>query len=254
MENLVQRMNDILGPYPSPDEVRAAILLLADHVRRHDELVAAEWERDNSVDARAMPDDHMDALYQRIRVLRAGIAGVAPDEIGYDKEEDWGRMEELRKVTAQPDMADWGQFDAALEDRTANVYVGLDDYVPRAELDKANAAYRALSDTLTERNNAIADMDKRAHALEEKLEYAEYILGVMRDGKAFEHDEDAELGRAIRGLPIKDGRPWVRFSYERGAHPAYCIEWCSTAPYRRVTTKWYADYHDAISEYNERGD
>lgn len=36
---LSKRIDNILGPWPTPDRVREGILLLARHLQRHDELV-----------------------------------------------------------------------------------------------------------------------------------------------------------------------------------------------------------------------
>ena len=46
MTTLGQRIDNILGPWPTPDQVREAFLLLARHLQRHDELVSARvtWQ------------------------------------------------------------------------------------------------------------------------------------------------------------------------------------------------------------------
>jgi hypothetical protein len=39
---LSKRIDNILGPWPTPDQVREALLLLARHLQRHDERERAE--------------------------------------------------------------------------------------------------------------------------------------------------------------------------------------------------------------------
>jgi len=54
---LEQRIDNILGPWPTPDQVREAFLLLARHLQRHDELVTLQRDIDAyATDRRCNPD------------------------------------------------------------------------------------------------------------------------------------------------------------------------------------------------------
>jgi len=46
---LEQRIDNILGPWPTPDQTREAFLLLARHLQRHDELVTLQRDIDAEV-------------------------------------------------------------------------------------------------------------------------------------------------------------------------------------------------------------
>jgi len=181
MTDIVRRVEDILGPWPSPDEVRHAMLLLAEHVQRHDELVAAQWEYDGGVDARAMPDDRMDALCQRVRALREEIAGAA-EGINLADASGVG----IALLTPEEFLAREGGV------------------VPQAELDVANATIDSLQEQLdgawADANEHAEKANKRIKELEEKLRYAEYALGVMKDADDFDADANAADQRRMKML------------------------------------------------------
>ena len=46
---LEQRIDNILGPWPTPDQTREGMLLLAKHLQRHDELVTLQRDIDAEV-------------------------------------------------------------------------------------------------------------------------------------------------------------------------------------------------------------
>ena len=54
---LEQRIAAILGEWPTPDQTREGILLLARHLQRHDELVTLQRDIDAyAADRRCNPD------------------------------------------------------------------------------------------------------------------------------------------------------------------------------------------------------
>jgi hypothetical protein len=70
---LEQRIDNILGPWPTPDQVREALLLLAKHLQRHDELVALQRDIDACATDRLMPDDALDSFEAQRDALRREI-------------------------------------------------------------------------------------------------------------------------------------------------------------------------------------
>lgn len=350
---LRERIEEMLGEYPISVVLRRAILLLAEHLQRHDELVAAQWEYDGGVDARAMPDDRMDVLCRRVRALREEIAGAAEginladasgagialltpeeflareggvvpqaeldvanatiDSLQEQLDGAWadanehaekaerrikGLEEKLRYAESVSEMLrDAGDFDAdaATQDQRRikmlerRIDAKVDEInglkrenaegrrlvaavVQREgalkervreleeELEMANTAYRAMHDGVVGRNDTVAAMDKRIRELEAQVRDLGEERGIAEDkcevmeARLALRDADAEMGKAIRELPIKDGRLWVRFIYENCANPACRIVWCNRTHKRDATTAWHADYRDAIREYNERED
>lgn len=159
-----------------------AMLLLAEHVQRHDELVAAQWEYDGGVDARAMPDDRMDALCRRVRALREEIAGAAGKE--WEAVQESGTSSRISITDAlaalpdghvgwAPELEPW--FCAVEElaacctrEQLAYILGTRARFVPQTELDAAN---------------------ERIQELEDKLRYAEYALETMRNADANAADQ-----------------------------------------------------------------
>ena len=70
---LEQRIDNILGPWPTPDSVREALLLLAKHLQRHDELVTLQRDIDAYAADRRMPDDALDSFEAQRDALRREI-------------------------------------------------------------------------------------------------------------------------------------------------------------------------------------
>jgi hypothetical protein len=75
---LEQRIDNILGPWPTPDQTREAFLLLARHLQRHDELVTLQRDIDAYAECRRMPDDALDALEAHRDRLRQEIWDGTP--------------------------------------------------------------------------------------------------------------------------------------------------------------------------------
>ena len=70
---LEQRIAAILGEWPTPDQVREALLLLARHLQRHDELVTLQRDIDAYATDRRMPDDALDSFEAQRDALRREI-------------------------------------------------------------------------------------------------------------------------------------------------------------------------------------
>lgn len=291
--------------------LRDAILLLAEHVQRHDELVAIQYENDTYAGGYLMPDDRLDQLDERRDELRQQIWRETAPRLeegqgneGYAAELDAAneRVKELEEKlryaeSAMEMMRDAESFDrdAATQDQRRikmlerRIDAKVDEInglkrenaegrrlvaavVQREgalkervreleeELEMANTAYRAMHDGVVGRNDTVAAMDKRIRELEAQVRDLGEERGIAEDkcevmeARLALRDADAEMGKAIRELPIKDGRLWVRFIYENCANPACRIVWCNRTHKRDATTAWHADYRDAIREYNERED
>jgi FtsZ-binding cell division protein ZapB len=82
---LSKRIDNILGPWPTPDQVREALLLLARHLQRHDELVTLQRDIDAYGEDRQMPDDALDALEAQRDALRRRIEELK-DELRGERE------------------------------------------------------------------------------------------------------------------------------------------------------------------------
>lgn len=250
MTTLGQRIDNILGPWPTPDGTLEAFRLLARHIQRHDELVSIQRDIDGYAECRRMPDDALDALDAHRDRLRREIWEETPAlHLAREAETDTG----LPPLTLNP-MAfyGWGpdaatkQMDDAVErwavelgqritkDADGKMAAALRElgFVPKAELDAANANYRAMHDAWLERNDTIRKMDKRNRELEaelaehrrmsshvatvmrreealkkrvEELEHEKYVGQVKGWADEYERDANAEVGRAIRGLRPRKG-------------------------------------------------
>ena len=189
-QDIEAKLADLEGSnYPQVrDALRDAMLLLAKHLQRHDELVAIQRDIDAYAECRAMPDDtlaDMDARRDEVRqqiweetpLVDLGQCVAAVEEI-----RDAGREELIREVCG--DLTDEQRRSLErVHEQIAGPYRELEadvaalrerGFVPAAELDAA---------------------DKRAKELEEKLAYAEYVNGLLQDAEKFDRDENAELTR-----------------------------------------------------------
>jgi hypothetical protein len=211
VQDIEAKLADLEGSnYPQVrDALRDAMLLLAAHLQRHDELVAVQWEYDGGVDARVMPDDRMEALCQRMHALRAEIAGEAGEVIAAEEEDERRRMDETRKAVPEttivdalaalregwvgwaPELEPW--FNAVEEmaacmtrEQLAYVLGTRARFVPQAELDVAQERIVEL-----ERFNV--GLANESHWYQQRLDAAQERIKEL--------GADAELGKAIREFP-----------------------------------------------------
>ena len=106
---LEQRIDNILGPWPTPDQVREAFLLLARHLQRHDELVTLQRDIDAYAECRRMPDDALDALEAHRDRLQQEISDGTPiphlaKEAEAELDAATERIEELQEGASKADV------------------------------------------------------------------------------------------------------------------------------------------------------
>ncbi len=187
MNSLEQQIRDDLAhvheqPVPGERDVylqdtqhealRDAILLVARHVQRHDVLVTLQRDIDGYCEDRRMPDDALDSFEAQRDALRREIwEEVAILHLAKEAEagEKHVTLDPAHKgrVARTPDGAPW--VPAERYDELVARYMAAKD------------AYRALSDTLTERTDALGTLDKRNHELEAEIaEYRRHVATVMR--------------------------------------------------------------------------
>ena len=255
---LEQRIDNILGPWPTPDRVREGILLLARHLQRHDELVTLQRDIDAYATDRRMPDDALDALEAHRDRLRQEIwdgtpilhlakeaeadTGLPPLEFKPMATYGWGPDAAVKQMadTVQRWTVELSQRIA--KDADGKMAAALREYgfVPKAELDKAQAE-------VAEHRRHVATVMGREDALKKEIAELEARLA--------ERDADSEVGKAIRELRPKKGH--IRIMIEQiimihDGSPRYRMTW------RAGSGEWHTGWHcssvDAIHEYNERED
>lgn len=164
-----------------------ALRVLAEHVQRHDELVAAEWRYNRNVDMRAYPDGEMDELCTKMRYLRAEIAGLSEEAAEQEGEEVYVLTEKGRALADSPrarDVAGPEDFDEYLSGAD-NVYAG--PMVPKEELDVAKERIERLERELAERDRTInwqegciSDKTDRANELRRRVERLEKLVAALQ--------------------------------------------------------------------------
>ena len=220
MNTIEQRIKDAMAPYEDAP-FRAAILLLAEHVQRHDDLVAAQWRFDRGVDMRRGPDEEMDELPLSIAALRAEIAGMPPEVIEYEQDEERRRMEEVSAKMARPTTVRECIAEEKRREAMEECHIPPLDFKPitffgsgpgAAERQADNAVYRwteIVTKHIAEDMNGLmvdalresgfvpkAELDaaeKRIKELEEKLSHVEYVNELLQDAEKFDHAENDRL-------------------------------------------------------------
>lgn len=201
---LEQRIDNILGPWPTPDQTREAFLLLARHLQRHDELVTLQRDIDAYAECRRMPDDALDALEAHRDRLRQEIwdgtpilhlakeaeadTGLPPLEFKPMATYGWGPDAAVKQMadTVQRWTVELSQRIA--KDADGKMAAALREYgfVPKAELDKAQAE-------VAEHRRHVATVMQREDGLKKRVEEMEGTLQSERERA----DREAQIG-AIR--------------------------------------------------------
>lgn len=227
---LEQRIDNILGPWPTPDQVREAFLLLARHLQRHDELVTLQCGIDAYAECRRMPDDALDALEAHRDRLRQEIWDGTQiphlaKEAGAELDAANERIEELQEGASK---ADVGPLDLeAIESKAHRLMVAT------FECDKLS--YTDQWQLTSHDVPALVAEVRRLHA---------------------ERDADAEVGRAIRELRPKEGHLYAEARIRPGGETPCCcrVSWRTPGRDGVRNTRFYDSLADAIKEYNERED
>ncbi len=228
MTTLGQRIDNILGPWPTPDGTLEAFRLLAKHLQRHDELVTLQRDIDAYAECRRMPDDALDALEAHRDRLRQEIWDGTPiPHLAKEAEAELDaaneRIEELQEGASK---ADVGPLDLeAIESKAHRLMVATwecdklsytDQWqltsrdVPAlvAEVRRLHAERDKAQAEVAEHRRHVATVMQREEALKkrvEELEHEKYVGQVKGWADEYERDADAEVGRAIRGLRPRKG-------------------------------------------------
>ena len=205
---LEQRIDNILGPWPTPDQTREGILLLARHLQRHDELVTLQRDIDAYAADRRMPDDALDALEAHRDRLRQEIwdgtpilhlakeaeadTGLPPLEFKPMATYGWGPDAAVKQMadTVQRWTVELSQRIA--KDADGKMAAALREYgfVPKAELDTANERIEELQEGASKADVGPLDLEaieSKAHRLMvatwecDKLSYTDQWQLTSRD-------------------------------------------------------------------------
>ena len=162
---LSKRIDTILGPWPTPDQTREGMLLLAKHLQRHDELVALQRDIDAYGENRLMPDDALDALEAHRDRLRQEIWDGTPI-LHLAKEAEAGE----KHVTLDP----------AHKGRVARTPDGK-PWVPAERYDEMVARFMAVQAEVAEHRRHVATVMQREAALRRRVEELEDELRGERE-------------------------------------------------------------------------
>lgn len=263
---LEQRIDNILGPWPTPDQTREGMLLLARHLQRHDELVTLQRDIDAYAECRRMPDDALDALEAHRDRLRQEIWDGTPiPHLAKEAEAELDaaneRIEELQEGASK---ADVGPLDLeAIESKAHRLMVATWECDKLSYTDQWQLTSRDVPALVAEVRRLHAERDA---AQAEVAEHRRHVATVMQREDALkkrveeledERDADAEVGRAIRGLRPKKGHRHVELYIKSEG----IGEWAITR-YNIIFDKYderipcsvHFSPIDAIREYNERED
>ena len=198
---LTQRIDNILGPWPTPDRVREGILLLARHLQRHDELVTLQRDIDAYATDRRMPDDALDSFEAQRDALRREIweetvgrlaeGGAGQCEAAADNAAESLDLEAIESRAQRLMIATWECDKLSYTDQWQLTNCDVPALV--AEVRRLHAERDKAQAEVAEHRRHVATVMQREDALKKRVEELEDTLQSERERA----DREAQIG-AIR--------------------------------------------------------